>query len=174
MWINFKCVVVACGLLALLHFENCESTIDSSCGNSVDASESVSPILSIRKSKLNAVPPVGWRRTRDGWQHTAQWPIANVSQATPSIATLIASQESQEPHWLQNAMKRIRDIPPLMIALLQIAAIAAILHISRKRRVFSRETEEMIDDQDDSYPVVIPMYDKYSLTTEYDETMTME
>jgi hypothetical protein len=79
----------------------------------------------------SAVVPDGWRRTRHGWEHTSTW--TNLF-ANASINELIEIQRRREPAWVRYGFAKLRAIPPLMVAVLQIAAIAVIVSIAESRR----------------------------------------
>ncbi len=76
-----------------------------------------------------AVAPTGWRLTRNGWENVASW-----TKTTRTIDEMIADQTEQEPAILRVAFERIRGVSPLMIALLQISAVAMIINVARSRQ----------------------------------------
>ncbi|MEM8910630.1 MAG: hypothetical protein AAGC97_02590 [Planctomycetota bacterium] len=76
-----------------------------------------------------AVPPVGWRRTADGWQHVSTW----LMTGRPSLGQLIHTQRKQEPVWMQQWMQAIRQVPPQWFAMGQIALIIAVVAVARSR-----------------------------------------
>lgn len=73
-----------------------------------------------------SVPPTGWRRTCNGWEHVSTWQSLGTS-----INDLIAQQCQQEPAWIRGIFAKIRSVSPLMLALFQITAIAAIINVTR-------------------------------------------
>jgi hypothetical protein len=77
----------------------------------------------------NSVAPQGWRRTSDGWEHVSTWP------SIKSINQLIAEQHDLEPEWIRVVFGKLRRISPLMVALLQITAIATIVNVAKSRVV---------------------------------------
>lgn len=77
----------------------------------------------------NAVAPQGWRRTCDGWEHVSSWP------SIKSINQLISEQHDLEPEWIRIVFAKLRGISPLMVALLQITAIATIVNVAKSRTV---------------------------------------
>ncbi len=81
------------------------------------------------KIQSQAVVPLGWRRTKQGWEHTSTWMLSNLT-----INQWIATQHDREPAWIRAGFSKLRSIPPLMVATLQIAAIAVITNIDRHRR----------------------------------------
>lgn len=97
--------------------------------------ESAIPIrtVSVSDAGTKTVLPVGWRRTKNGWEHVSTWSEFAVP-APASINELIARQHDREPRWMRTLMTRISRIPPLMIALIQITAIAAIVFVAESRR----------------------------------------
>ncbi len=100
---------------------------------SFDSSEQLpaeTELVLLTSRPQNPVAPEGWRRTRDGWEHVSTWDTVG-----QSINQLIAAQQEREPAWLRVAFAKIRRIPPLMIAMMQITAIAVIVNVSRSRRV---------------------------------------
>ena len=78
----------------------------------------------------DAAIPSGMRRTSKGWEDTADWMISPDYQSR-SISEWIRRQRESEPGWIRKIIFEIRTTPPLMIAVIQITAIAAIVHISR-------------------------------------------
>ncbi|MFK8114110.1 MAG: hypothetical protein AB8B91_18050 [Rubripirellula sp.] len=89
--------------------------------------------------KPTAVAPEGWRRTSSGWQHVSTW-----RKSSPPIA-VVDQQESIEPTWIDQTLQRIQGVPPLMFALIQITAIAAIVNIAGKEQ---DEHEQPIADRE--------------------------
>lgn len=73
------------------------------------------------------VVPEGWRRTNRGWEHTSRWQLAE-----PSDATRYASVALVQPIWATTTMETVRNTSPLVIAVMQITAIALIVRTSRK------------------------------------------
>jgi hypothetical protein len=77
----------------------------------------------------NPVAPEGWRRTSEGWEHVSTWqPIAR------PLGEIVMEQKAREPIWIRAGLAKVRDVPPLAFALLQIAAISAIVGLSRTER----------------------------------------
>jgi hypothetical protein len=77
----------------------------------------------------NPVAPEGWRRTDQGWEHVSTWrPMPR------PLDEIIETQVDQEPAWVRFILDRLRSVPPLMFALIQITAIAAIVNVARNRR----------------------------------------
>lgn len=79
----------------------------------------------------NPVAPEGWRRTDQGWEHVSTWrPIPR------PLDEIIATQVDREPAWIRNILDRLRSVPPLMFALIQVTAIAAIVNVAgNKNRI---------------------------------------
>ena len=80
-------------------------------------------------SSARAALPSGWRLTKHGWEHTSTWTLSNAS-----INQLIAAQRDREPAWIRFGFSKLRSIPPLMVALLQITAVAVITNIAKNHR----------------------------------------
>ena len=78
----------------------------------------------------NAAIPSGLRRTRDGWEDASLWSVAP-GYRSRSIEDWIDHQRRTEPGWARGTFEQLRQTPPLMIAVIQIAAIAAIFYLSR-------------------------------------------
>lgn len=77
----------------------------------------------------NPVAPQGWRRTANGWEHVSTWRLSR------PLGEIIRTQRAREPVWIQFTLARLRDIPPWIYALLQIAAITMIVRTVRDREV---------------------------------------
>ncbi|TWU41592.1 hypothetical protein Q31b_30430 [Novipirellula aureliae] len=84
---------------------------------------------------MRSVPPSGWRRTNRGWEHTSNWTMPNHFGANRSISELIATQQASEPKWLQLVLSTVRRIPPLMIAAIQVTAVAILMLSHRGHRI---------------------------------------
>ena len=85
--------------------------------------------LEVSRIQSQATVPHGWRRTNQGWEHTSTWTLSNLT-----INQWIATQHDREPAWIRAGFSTLRSIPPLMVATLQIAAIAVITNIDKHRR----------------------------------------
>ena len=86
-------------------------------------------LVQLSASRPSSVPPKGWRRTDRGWENVATWrPIAR------PLGEIVMRQEAREPNWMKSAMAKVRQVPPLAFAMLQIAAISAIVGVSRRER----------------------------------------
>ncbi len=81
----------------------------------------------------DAVIPQGMRRTRNGWEDSSLWHLPTTVK-DQSINSLIAKQQEREPVWVRSVFAKVRATPPLMLALIQITAIAAIVHINRGKK----------------------------------------
>ena len=79
----------------------------------------------------NAVIPQGWRLTPYGWEDASAWAQPIVQ---PDINALIDQQRSLQPAWIRFSFERISGVPPLMIALLQIIAVAIIINLSNRSK----------------------------------------
>jgi hypothetical protein len=75
--------------------------------------------------------PTGMRRTTSGWEDSSLWHVSTDLQSR-SIHAWMTHQRRREPGWARRVFERIRGTPPLMIAVIQISAIAAIVHLSRQ------------------------------------------
>ena len=80
----------------------------------------------------NSVAPNGWRRTKDGWEHTSNWAIEASGHANKSISELMQLQSKRESPWARTAMKTIRECPPHWIAVIQVLLIGVICSVSKK------------------------------------------
>ncbi|MCA9140448.1 MAG: hypothetical protein KDB00_26940 [Planctomycetales bacterium] len=87
------------------------------------------PILAAIDS--DAAIPTGMRLTKNGWEDTSQWNISLDFQ-DKSIESWIENQRQREPGWVRRSFAKIRTTPPLMFAVIQIAMIAAIVHVGKK------------------------------------------
>jgi len=74
----------------------------------------------------SSIPPMGWRKTSHGWEHTSSWPGFG-----PTINDLIATQKLSEPQWFRASLAMVTSVPPITIALIQLVAIAAIAGVAR-------------------------------------------
>ncbi|WP_047813293.1 hypothetical protein [Rhodopirellula islandica] len=74
-----------------------------------------------------AVPPVGWRRTVNGWENVAEWPGAHNHlggiPAQVSLSDQIILQEKREPAMLRHWMDKLRHTHPAVIASVQIVSV---------------------------------------------------
>ena len=75
----------------------------------------------------NPISPRGWRRTAQGWEHAGSWSIPR------PLGEIITSQRSREPAWMQFTLAKLRGVPPLLFAMLQIIFVAMILSVARRR-----------------------------------------
>ena len=71
----------------------------------------------------NPVAPEGWRRTDQGWEHVSTWP-----PIPRPLFEIIQSQQDREPAWIQLLLAKLRNVPPLIFALIQVTAIAVIVN----------------------------------------------
>lgn len=79
---------------------------------------------------LNPVPPVGWRRTSQGWEHVSHWPTA-----PRSLNELIIDQRAEEPAWVQACFRQLGSVSPLAFAMFQISAVALIVTAAEIKRI---------------------------------------
>ncbi|MEM6471889.1 MAG: hypothetical protein AAF802_20180 [Planctomycetota bacterium] len=80
-----------------------------------------------------ATLPRGFRRTKDGWEDSTYWHLGPAYRER-SLQTWLGDLHEREPVWLRQTLERIRHTPPLMVAVIQIAAVAAILKIHQFQR----------------------------------------
>ncbi|MEM9368778.1 MAG: hypothetical protein AAGD07_22535 [Planctomycetota bacterium] len=78
-----------------------------------------------------AVPPIGWRRTVDGWQHVSTW-RANPMARIP-LPQQILAQQSREPLWCRNLFAWLRSVPPLGFAATQLVIVFLIVNFQSRR-----------------------------------------
>ena len=53
----------------------------------------------------NPVPPQGWRRTRDGWEHVSTWrPLGR------PLGEIVMEQEAREPGWMKGRVGEAQAI----------------------------------------------------------------
>ncbi len=83
--------------------------------------------------------PNGWRRTKDGWEHTNDWGVGANSKL--SLNQHIAEQKSREPQWLQESLAIVRSLSPITIALFQISLISLIFVASERSRKDDSQTK---------------------------------
>lgn len=76
----------------------------------------------------NPITPEGWRRTEQGWEDVSNWP-----PLPRPLAEIIMSQQQREPAWIQFALATVRGIPPLIFGMIQIAAIAVVVNVNRRK-----------------------------------------
>jgi hypothetical protein len=118
---NLVCVFVAGCLLLVLRVESTVPVIRMKQANA----DSV-----VRSEEGISVPPQGWRRTANGWEHVSGWQ----QLASRPLGELVLNQRRREPVWIQTALRTLRQLPPLTFALLQLTAIAAIVWVAEARK----------------------------------------
>ena len=79
-----------------------------------------------------AVPAEGWRRTKDGWEHTEMWAIEASGRGGETISELIDMQSQREPAWIRQGLGQLRSIPPHWIAIIQVLLIGVICGVSKR------------------------------------------
>lgn len=85
-----------------------------------------------------AVRPTGWRRTRNGWENTANWPTS-----LGALGDIVRLQQERESDWFQNLLARVRSVPPWGVALFQLTAVGGVLLFERRAaRQHSRQAVE--------------------------------
>ena len=75
----------------------------------------------------SAVQPTGWRRTRNGWENTANW-----RTSLASLGDIVRQQQERESDWFQGLLAHVRSVPPWGVALFQISAVGGILLFERR------------------------------------------
>lgn len=118
---NLICVAVASCLLIALRGESNVPVVRM-------AQAHADPI--VRTDQGISVPPQGWRRTANGWEHVSGW---RTPAALP-LGELVTIQQRREPAWMQSAMRTLRELPPLAFAFLQLTCIAAIVLSAEARK----------------------------------------
>jgi len=98
---------------------------ESRAAESRAAESSVRRLPSVVGS-ATAVQPTGWRRTRNGWENTANW-----RPALASLGEIVRQQQEREPGWVSRVLARVRSVPPWGVALLQLIVVAGILIFER-------------------------------------------
>ncbi len=78
------------------------------------------------RSISRAVQPTGWRRTRNGWENTANW-----STSLDSLGDIVRRQLERESGWFQDLLARVRSVPPWGVALFQLSAVGGVLLFER-------------------------------------------
>ena len=111
---NLVCVAAIIGFLLILRFS--AMVQDDANASSV-------------QGKNQVVIPEGWRRTTQGWEHTTQWHFTQVTDSAPAAALPLA-----QPKWVMITMETLRRTSPLVIAMAQLAAVAGIIGLSKRRR----------------------------------------
>lgn len=86
-------------------------------------------VIYLRSRRANPVPPQGWRRTDRGWEDVSTW-----RKIGRPLAEIVIAQQNREPGWVSSGLARIRELPPLAFAMLQIAAVSAIFWLARRDR----------------------------------------
>lgn len=93
-------------------------------------------LVLLDKRRPNPVAPTGWRRTAQGWEDVSTW-----RPAPRPLGEIIATQVDREPVWAREILGRLRGVPPLMFAMVQITAIAAIVRFAKNRDDVARQTQ---------------------------------
>ena len=73
------------------------------------------------------VQPTGWRRTRNGWENTANW-----HTSLASLGDIVRQQQERESGWFQELLARVRSVPPWGVALFQLSAVGGVLLFERR------------------------------------------
>ncbi|EMI58526.1 hypothetical protein RSSM_00053 [Rhodopirellula sallentina SM41] len=96
-----------------------------------NAAQMTSDDMRSAQSAPRAVPPRGWRRTSNGWEHVSTW--STLPTRTVTLNDHIIAQRDAEPIWLRNAARVLRGIHPSYFALGQILAAGTLFVLSRRR-----------------------------------------
>lgn len=122
---NIAGMLVICAALLLLRSgPRCPRSISLAADTQpVSRTAQVPPLNSTR-----SLAPVGWRLTKTGWEDSSTW-----APLPKSLGHWIELQEAREPVWIKTALANLRDVPPLAFGLSQLAAIAVIVQISKRR-----------------------------------------
>lgn len=84
--------------------------------------------------KGRAVPPTGWRRTAQGWQHVSTWgPVTD----DLSIGQRIIAQRDSETVWLNHFLTKIRRTPPGCFAIAQLLCVGILLMTVRIAKLWA-------------------------------------
>jgi len=86
-------------------------------------------LIYLHRSPANPVAPTGWRRTQHGWEDVSTWPTK-----APSLPEIVMRQELQESAWIRDSLQTLRRVPPLVFAMLQLAAVAVIIGRAQQAR----------------------------------------
>lgn len=141
---HFVCAVAISAFLLLVHRQPHRSDplkaqssplgrLDRlSPGRASTGSKRVPPLSDVASmlppsGRARSVAPAGWRRTDRGWENVATW-----RPSARPLGEIVMQQEAREPNWMKSAMARLRQLPPLAFAMLQIAAISAIVAFSQR------------------------------------------
>lgn len=78
-------------------------------------------------AQVRAVAPRGWRKTATGWEHTSTWLIE------PFLPRFEANESRRAGQDSSFILQGLRRIPPLAYAAMQIAMIAGVITVHRRR-----------------------------------------
>ena len=126
---HLRCVLCVGLLCAVIRAEP-PGSLDSKAKGHLDGPTAE---ITIGKDGTKSVMPAGWRRTRNGWEHVSTWPSPG-RYPEFTINELLQRQREREPKWIRMVMARISRVPPLMVALIQLTAIAAIMYVAESHR----------------------------------------
>jgi hypothetical protein len=128
---NLLCIVaITCFLLMIRLVTSTPPTSIAHCEVLLDCDlpqETEMELLTSRQ--LRPVAPEGWRLTNKGWEHASTWP-----PLPRPLGEIIKDQQDREPAWLQLTLAKLRGVPPLIFALMQLTAVTAIVNTSRNSR----------------------------------------
>lgn len=123
------CCLIIASVLIGLRFENSEHNLDTSPSLNSEQEVQITPVVFGQLPNAVSVSPEGWRRTSRGWEHVSTWP----SIETRSLGEIIKGQLKTEPAWIQFTLEKLRNVPPLMFAVLQITLLAVIVNVLREQ-----------------------------------------
>jgi hypothetical protein len=133
---NLVCFLAILGFLLIIRFEGIdplEAMKTARADHSEVATSSQLPaereFAQLTSRSPDPIAPQGWRRTEQGWEDVSKWP-----PLPRPLGEIILGQQEREPAWIQFSLATVRGIPPLAFAMLQIAAIAVVVNLSRRRR----------------------------------------
>jgi hypothetical protein len=124
---NLLCIVaIMCFLMMIRLLTSAPATTVAHCKvvASSDRTQQCEPLTA--DGQFRAVAPEGWRLTNRGWEDVSTWP-----PLPRSLGEIVIGQRASEPAWLQLTLAKLRGVPPLIFALLQLTAITAIVNTSR-------------------------------------------
>ena len=131
---NLACFFLIAGFLLTIRLSTIDSNDAASCAHADRFSVALpqhEEIVVVPADHSEAVVPTGWRLTSDGWENVSSWSFPR------RLGDIINSQLSREPVWMRLTLAKVRGVPPLAYATLQLILIALIVRvaaITRQRR----------------------------------------
>ncbi|TWU05636.1 hypothetical protein [Stieleria varia] len=123
---NAPLVTVSCSLI-LLGSVSANFAVDTD-RSSVSSSVQLASAEATEQLPAGEIPS-GWRRTAHGWEDASKWRVP-AGGRQQSLDEWISATQKQEIPWTRALFSRLRRIPPLMIATIQISLVAVIYRIS--------------------------------------------